>query len=322
MLAVLAAHVDQENPVRGLKVGDWPEPVAADGWTTVTVRAAGLNHHDLWTLRGVGVPPDRLPIVLGGEAAGHDENGNEVIVYPVVGDPLAGMGDETLDPGWQMLSTQLDGTFAEKVAVPRRNLVPKPAELSFEEAAALPGAWLTAYRMLFEKSGVTPSSTVLVQGAGGGVSTALIALAGAAGHRVWVTSRSEAKRERALELGADQAFAPGTRMPERVDAVFETVGRDTWEHSLRSLRSGGRLVVAGATTGHAATTDLAHVFYRQLSIVGSNIGTCDQLAKLAAFCARTGVRPLIDRTMPLAQARTGFAAMAAGDVFGKIVFTL
>src|SRR5205814_1110818 len=127
------------------------------------------------------------------------------------------------------------GTLAEKVAVPRRNLVPKPAELSFEEAACLPTAWLTAYRMLFTRGHVVPGMTVLVQGAAGGVATAVVVLASAAGARVWVTSRSEEKRQHALGLGADAAFESGTRLPERVDAVMETVGQATYGHSIRSL---------------------------------------------------------------------------------------
>src|SRR5690606_21072274 len=191
-----------------------------------------------WTLKGVGISEERLPLILGCDAAGLDEDGNEVIVHSVIGTPVE--GDETLDPNRSLLSEVYDGTFAEKVAVPKRNLVPKPKALSFEEAACLPTAWLTAYRMLFEKSGLQPGSTVLVQGAGGGVATALIALGAAAGYRVWATSRSEAKRERALELGAEAVFEPGARLPERVDAVMETVGQATWAHSLKSLRPGGR----------------------------------------------------------------------------------
>ena len=201
MFAVTASTTDPDNPLAGLTLGERPEPKVPDGWTTVTVKAAALNHHDLWTLKGVGVSQDRLPIILGCDAAGVDEDGNEVIVHAVIGRPVH--GDETLDPKRSLLSEVYDGTFAERVAVPRHNLVPKPAGLSFEHAACLPTAWLTAYRMLFEKAGVEPGSTVLVQGAGGGVATALIALGRAAGYRMWATSRSEAKRARALELGAD-----------------------------------------------------------------------------------------------------------------------
>src|SRR5690606_22626780 len=197
MFAVTATRIDPDDPLAGLTLGEHPEPEPPDGWTTVTVKAASLNHHDLWSLRGVGMTEDRLPIVLGCDAAGIDENGNEVIVHAVIGSGA----DETLDPRRSLLSEVYDGTFAERVAVPRRNLVPKPPVLSFAEAACLPTAWLTAYRMLFEKAGAEPGSTVLVQGAGGGVSTALIALGRAGGYRMWVTSRSPEKRERALELG-------------------------------------------------------------------------------------------------------------------------
>lgn len=317
MFAVTATKIDPDNPLAGLTLGEHPEPEVPDGWTTVAVRAASLNHHDLWTLKGVGIRQDRLPIVLGGDAAGVDEDGNEVIVHSVIGSGA----DETLDPKRSLLSEKYDGTFAERVAVPRRNLVPKPAALSFEEAACLPTAWLTAYRMLFDKADLEPGSTVLVQGAGGGVATALITLGRAGGYRVWVTSRSEEKRARALGLGADQVFESGARLPERVDAVMETVGQATWDHSLKALRPGGRIVVSGATSGAVPPADLNRVFFLQLSVVGSTMGTRDQLARLARFLEQTGVRPVIDRTLPLSGAREGFAAMHEGDVFGKIVFT-
>jgi NADPH:quinone reductase-like Zn-dependent oxidoreductase len=322
MFAVIAARIDADHPLSGLEIADRPDPVAPAGWTTVSVRAAALNHHDVWTLRGVGMTGDRLPIVLGCDAAGVDEDGNDVIVHSVIGDPDAAGGDETLDPRRSLLSERYDGTFAERVAVPRRNLVPKPAGLSFTEAACLPTAYLTAYRMLFEKSGVQPGSTILVQGAGGGVATALILLGRAAGFRVWATSRSEEKQERARELGAEQAFPPGARLPERVDAVMETVGEATWAHSLRALRPGGRIVVSGATSGAVPPADLNRVFFLQLSVVGSTMGTRDQLGRLARFCEQTGVRPRIDRALPLREAAGGFAAMIDGELFGKVVFTV
>ncbi|WP_030456469.1 zinc-binding dehydrogenase [Herbidospora cretacea] len=320
MIAVTASQTDPNDPLKGLTVGERPEPAVPDGWTTVTVRAASLNHHDLFTLRGIGISPDRLPMTLGTDAAGVDEAGNEVIVHSVIGTPVN--GDETLDPRRTLLSELHQGTFAEKVVVPKRNLVPKPAALSFEHAACLPTAWLTAYRMLFEKSGLEPGSTVLVQGAGGGVSTALITLGRAAGYRVWATSRSAAKRAKALELGADQAFETGGRLPERVDAVMESVGEATWDHSISSLRPGGRVVICGATSGMVAPTKLAQVFFLQKQIIGSTMGTRDQLARLAVFLEQTGIRPLVDRVLPLTEAREGVAAMAGGEVFGKIVFTL
>jgi len=322
MFAVTAARFDADNPLAGLELGERPDPSPPEGWETVTVKAAALNHHDVWTLRGVGISADRLPIILGCDAAGVDGTGNEVVVHSVIGDPLAAGGDETLDPKRSLLSERYDGTFAERVTVPQRNLLPKPAALSFEEAACLPTAYLTAYRMLFDRSGAPPGSTVLVQGAGGGVATALILLGRAAGYRMWATSRSEVKREQALELGADQVFPAGERLPERVDVVMETVGQDTWAHSLRALRPGGRIVICGATSGAVPPADLNRVFFLQLSVVGSTMGSRDQLGRLLRFCEQSGARPRIDRTLPLAQAVDGFAAMIAGELFGKVVFTV
>jgi NADPH:quinone reductase-like Zn-dependent oxidoreductase len=260
-------------------------------------------------------------MILGCDAAGLDPDGNEVIVHALIGDPDY-RGDETMDPGRSLLSERHPGTFAEQVVVPRRNLVPKPPQMSFAEAACLPTAWLTAYRMLFHRSsGLQPGSTVLVQGAGGGVATALIALAHAAGFRVWATSRDEAKRARALEIGADAAFESGARLPDRVDAVMETVGAATWAHSMKALRPGGCIVISGATSGNAPPAELTRLFFLQLSVVGSTMGSRDDLEKLAQFMAVTGVRPLIDSEIPLEQARDGFAKMESGDLFGKIVFT-
>ncbi|MBO0831590.1 MAG: zinc-binding dehydrogenase [Actinobacteria bacterium] len=321
MFAVTAARFDADNPLTGLELGERPEPAIPDGWTTVTVRAAALNHHDVWSLRGVGLSADKLPIVLGCDAAGIDSDGNDVVVHAVVGDPDAAGGDETLDPARSLLSEQHDGTFAERVAVPRRNLVPKPSALSFEQAACLPTAYLTAFRMLFDRAPIGPGATVLVQGAGGGVATALILLGRAAGYRMWVTSRSADKRDRALRLGADMAFEAGARLPERVDAVMETVGQATWAHSLRALKPGGVIVVSGATSGAVPPADLNRVFFLQLSVIGSTMGTRGELSRLLTFCEQTGVRPVIDRTLPLTEAKAGFEAMITGDLFGKVVFT-
>ncbi len=250
MLAVYASAIDRDDPLKGLRIDERPEPEPADAWATVTVKAASLNHHDLWSLRGVGLPEERLPMTLGCDAAGLDEEGNEVVVHSVISED-SWRGDETFDPRRSILSERHQGTFADRVAVPRRNLIPKPSELSFEQAACLPTAWLTAYRMLFTRGQVRPGQTVLVQGASGGLSTALVVLAHAAGIRVWVTGRSEKGRAEALSLGADQAFETGARLPERVDAVMESVGKATWAHSVRSLKPGGTIVISGATTGDA-----------------------------------------------------------------------
>lgn len=321
MFAVYADSFSSDDPLAGLVVGERPDPVAPDGWTTVTVKAASLNHHDLWSLRGVGLKADQLPMILGCDAAGLDEDGNEVVVHAVVSDP-DWHGDETLDPRRSLLSERHHGTFADKVVVPRRNVVPKPASLSFEEAACLPTAWLTAYRMLFTQGDLKAGDTVLVQGAGGGVATALIALARAAGLRVLATSRDEAKRTKALELGAHEVFESGARLPVKVDAVMETVGRATWSHSIRALRPGGRIVISGTTSGpDLDDAELTRIFFLQLSVVGSTMGTRGELASLVSLLDSTGLRPLVDRVLPMTEARDGFAAMASGDVFGKIVFT-
>jgi NADPH:quinone reductase-like Zn-dependent oxidoreductase len=318
MFAVYADSIDADDPLTGLALGERPEPEPPDGWTVVTVRACALNHHDLWSLRGVGLSPDRLPMILGCDAAGVDADGNEVVVHAVISDP-DWRGDETLDPDRSLLSERYQGTLAEQVTVPKRNVIPKPAALSFEEAACLPTAWLTAYRMLFTQAGIAPGSTVLVQGAGGGVATALIVLGVAAGFRVWATSRDPDKAARALELGATEVFSSGERLPERVDAVMETVGAATWKHSLRSLRPGGTVVLSGATSGRTADTELSRIFFLQLRVLGSTMGTRDELARLLTFCERTGVRPIVDRVLPMKQARDGFAALERGEVFGKIV---
>ncbi|HET9499962.1 MAG TPA: zinc-binding dehydrogenase [Marmoricola sp.] len=321
MFAVYAEKFSSDDPLSALMMGERPDPEAPDGWATVTVKASSLNHHDLWSLRGVGLKEEQLPMILGCDAAGYDEDGNEVVVHAVISDPHW-RGDETFDPRRSLLSERHQGTFADKVVVPRANVVPKPASLSFAEAACLPTAWLTAYRMLFTRGELRAGDTVLVQGAGGGVATALITLARAAGLRVLATSRDEAKRQRALDIGAHEVFESGARLPVKVDAVMETVGRATWSHSIRSLRPGGRIVISGTTSGPKLDdAELTRIFFLQLQVVGSTMGTRDELASLVSLLDATGTRPLIDRELPMEDAREGFAAMAEGDVFGKIVFT-
>jgi NADPH:quinone reductase-like Zn-dependent oxidoreductase len=321
MFAVYADRFSKTDPLSALQVGERPDPEVPDGWTTIAVKAASLNHHDLFSLRGVGLREEALPMILGCDAAGYDEDGNEVVVHAVISDP-AWTGDETLDPRRSLLSERYQGTFADRVAVPRRNVVPKPASLSFEEAACLPTAWLTAYRMLFTRGQLRAGETVLVQGAGGGVATAVITLARAAGLRVLATSRDETKRARALELGAHEVFESGARLPVKVDAVMETVGKATWSHSIRSLRPGGRIVTSGTTSGpDLDDAELTRIFFLQLSVVGSTMGTRAELASLVSLLDASGARPLIDRTLPMTDARAGFAAMLEGEQFGKIVFT-
>jgi NADPH:quinone reductase-like Zn-dependent oxidoreductase len=321
VLAAYATATDADEPLRGLVVGEVEPPPVPEGWVEVRVRATALNHHDLWSLRGVGLPAERLPMVLGCDAAGVTEDGREVVVHAVVNDPGYVGTDSTYDPRRSLLSERFPGTHAEVVRAPAANLVDKPAELGFVEAACLPTAWLTAYRMLFTQSGLRPGDTVLVQGAGGGVATALVALGRQAGLRVWVTCRDEARGARALTLGAHRAFAAGERLPERVDAVMETVGAATWSHSVNALRPGGTLVISGTTSGaEPSKAELTKIFFKPLRVVGSTMGTREEFEALLRLLVTTGLRPVVDRTLPLADAAEGYAAMAAGEVLGMVVF--
>jgi NADPH:quinone reductase-like Zn-dependent oxidoreductase len=202
--------------------------------------------------------------------------------------------------------------------VPRANLVPKPAGLSFADAACLPTAWLTAYRMLTTKGRLPAGGSVLVQGAGGGVATAAVVIAGALGARVYATGRDPAKRERIAALGAT-ALPSGARLPERVDVVIETVGEATFDHSLKCATRGGRIVVSGATAGYLPRVNLRRVFALHLEILGTSMGTRDELAALLELCADRGVRPVVDSVLGFAEVREAFGRLAAGNVFGKIV---
>ena len=320
MLAAYAVAADPDQPLEALQVGEIdPPPVPAD-WVEVSVRAAALNHHDVWSLRGVGLPAERLPMILGCDAAGVTADGREVVVHAVINDPAYAGADDTFDPRRSLLSERYPGTLAETVRVPARNLVDKPADLSFAEASCLPTAWLTAYRALFTSGGLRPGDTLLVQGAGGGVATAAIMIGRVSGLRVWVTSRDPQRAERAVELGAHRGFASGERLPEKVDAVLDSVGAATWSHSVNSLRPGGRLVTVGTTSGaDLKNAELTKIFFKPLQVVGSTMGTRAELAAVLQLVTSTGVRPAIDRVIPLADAASGFAAMAAGEVFGKIV---
>lgn len=311
MRAAFATGFHPDDPLAGLTVGDMPEPVLPGaGWAVVEVRASALNHHDLWSLRGVGLAAERLPMILGCDAAGVDDAGNEVVVYPVLPDP----GESK---GYSVLSEHYPGTMAERVAVPRANLVPKPASLSFVEAACLPVAWLTAYRMLCAKGRVDEGRSVLVQGAGGGVATAAVVLAVFLGKRVYATSRDPAKRERIAALGAT-ALPPGARLPERVDVVIETVGAATFEHSMKCAAPGARIVVSGATGGHLATVDIRRLFALQLEILGTSMGTVEELAEVVALAAG-GLRPVVDSVYGFSELSAAFGKLRSGDVFGKIV---
>src|SRR3954449_12763100 len=320
MFAVYAAEPNADAPLDSLTVGERPEPEVPEGWVAVTVTAASLNMHDLWTLRGVGIKPDQFPMILGCDGAGKLADGTDVVLHSVIASP-GWTGDETLDPKRTLLTEKHQGTFAETVVVPQRNAVPMPAGLTATQAAVMGTAWLTAYRMLFVKSGLRPGQTMLVQGASGGVSTALVQLGHAAGMQVWAIGRTDAKRAVAERLGADATFPSGARLPARADAVFETVGEATWAHSMRSLKPGGIVVVSGSTSGPNPGADLQRLFFLQLRVIGATMGTRGELADLLAFVANAGITPEIGLELPMEQAEEGFRAMLGGDTTGKIVFT-
>jgi NADPH:quinone reductase-like Zn-dependent oxidoreductase len=322
MLAVYATHAAPDDPLSALEVGQQPEPNVPEGWVRVKVSHASLNRHDVFTLRGISGHAEGItyPIILGNDAAGTLDDGTPVVIYPVMGSE-EWRGDETLDPKWHIPSEFIHGTFADYAVVPRRNAIPLPETLSALHASVLGTAWLTAYRALFTKSGLRAGGTVLIQGATGGMATALIQLGRAAGFEVWVTSRSEEGRARALALGAHRSFAYDEALPRKVRAVIDNVGADSWAHSMSSLARGGTLVTVGGTTGFEVALHLLPVFADQLTITGSIMGTLKDMENMVRLIARAGIEPEIGVILPMERAEEGFRAMWEGRTRGKTVFT-
>jgi zinc-binding alcohol dehydrogenase/oxidoreductase len=305
-----------------------PDPVAGDGEVVVELRAAALNRRDLL----VRNPPNPVydfpkPFVAGHDGAGvRRDTGEEVVVYPTVG---WGPGDD-VPSGGKFIGGPLDGTFAELIAVPEENVFPKPARLSWEETAALPVAGMTAWRALFPVGGLEAGQTVLVLGAGSGVSTFAVALAAQAGARVLVTSSSEEKIDRARELGAeggvlytqdDWAAAVREVAPDGVDLVVDSVGT-TWPESLRSLRKGGRLVVFGGTGGPKVELDVRFVYLNWLSILGTTLGSPTEFGRFLETVQQASWKPVIDRVLPLAEAEEAHELLKSGAHQGKIVLSI
>ena len=320
MRVAVAVRMDPQEPLSALQLEDgWPMPVPSAGQKRIRVAATTVNMHDLWTLRGIGVRPEAFPMILGCDIVGWDDDGNEVMVTGAFGDPDAGYGDETLDPKRSLISEDLPGSFAEHTLVPARNVIGKPAWLSFREAACINVGWSTTYRALFTRAKAQPGERILIQGAGGGVATAAISMARAAGLYVIATSRSESKRARALELGAHEAIPTETRLKEPVDLALDSVGAATWQHSVRSLRPGGRIVTCGATTGSDIALDLPRLFYRQLSVIGSTSGTRAETLRMLQFMHAAGLRPVIDSVFSFERIRDAFARTQAPDLFGNVV---
>jgi len=305
---------------------------------------AALNHHDLWTLRGVSARPIQPPQILGCDAAGEVEAygpgvpdgaptvGSRVVVHAVVpcGQcPACVGGEPEICRRVGVLSeSPLGGTLAEFLEVPAVNLIGIPDAVGFHEAACLPTAYLTAYHMLFSSARLVPGDNVLVQGSTGGVATAAILLARAAGVRVFATSRDEEKRRFAADLGAAATFAP-VRDSVRaifdatdgrgVDAVIETVGEPTWELSLRAVRQGGTVVVSGATGGPNPPAQLNRIFWFRITIVGTSMGSVRELRRLVAMCADGTLRPLVGAVHALRETAAGLGEMATGRTRGKII---
>jgi zinc-binding alcohol dehydrogenase/oxidoreductase len=298
-----------------------PDPVPGPGEVIVELRAAALNRRDLLVCGGTY--PFPLPLTPGSDGAGvRRDTGEEVVIYPSLD---WGDREEAFGPEHQILGGPRDGTYAELVAVPAANVFPKPARLSWDEAAALPLAGLTAYRALFSRGRLRAGETVLVLGAGSGVSTFAVQLAAQAGARVLVTSSSDEKIERSRELGATDGVNYATQLwvawvqeHGGVDVVIDSVG-STWPQSLECLRPGGRVVVFGATGGTEATLAVRPFYFGQLSLLGTMMGSPADFAGLLDAVDRGDWSPVVDSVVPLAEAGAALERMSAGDHFGKLV---
>jgi len=315
-----ALRVHDGGELRHEKV---PDPVPGLGEVVVELRTAALNRRDLLVCGGTY--PFPLPLTPGSDGAGvRRDTGEEVVIYPSLA-----WGDREAAPGpdFQILGGPRDGTFAELISVPEANVFAKPARLSWEEAAALPLAGLTAYRALFSRGGLRAGETVLVLGAGSGVSTFAVQLAVQAGARVLVTSSSDEKIERSRALGAEGGVNYATS--DWVAAVKELGGADlvvdsigsTWPQSLDCLRPGGRVVVFGATGGTEATLPVRPFYFGQWSLLGTTMGSPLDFAGLLTALEAGSWRPVIDSVVPLAEAATAVRAMASANHFGKMVLS-
>ena len=300
-----------------------PDPEPGSGEVVVELRTAALNRRDL--LVSSGTDPFPLPLIPGSDGAGvRRDTGEEVVIYPALD---WGAREEAFGPDFQILGGPRNGTYAELVVVPKANVFPKPTRLSWEEAAALPLAGLTAYRALFSRGGLRAGETVLVLGAGSGVSTFAVQLAAQAGARVLVTSSSEEKIERSQALGAEagvnyasEDWVPAVKELGGADLVIDSIG-STWPQSLDCLRPGGRVVVFGATGGTEATLPVRPFYFGQWSLLGTMMGSPADFAGLLGALEDGAWRPVIDSVLPLAEAATALAKMESGHHFGKLVLS-
>jgi zinc-binding alcohol dehydrogenase/oxidoreductase len=318
---VKAIRIHEDGGPEVLRYEDAPDPGPGAGEVLVRLRAASLNHLDLWIRKGLPSVPK--PRILGADGAGiREDTGERVVINPGLehGDTITVVGEH------------MDGTHAELVAIPEGNVYPLPDEISFEEAAAFPLVFETAYRLLVTKAGLSEGEWVLLWGIGSGVATAGLAIAKALGARALVTSSSDEKLERARELGADAAVnhAEGDVIAAvkeatggaGVDVVLEHVGEATWARSLQAARPGGRIVVCGATSGANPPAALHRIWWKQLTIYGSTMGTKEDFEGAFELVKTGRAKPVIDSVLSLADARAGHERMEAGEQFGKIVFEI
>jgi NADPH:quinone reductase-like Zn-dependent oxidoreductase len=323
-----------------LEYGDWPDPRPGAGEVVVGIRAAAANHLDIFVRNGI--PDLPLPLVPGGDGAGVVEElgagvtgitpGHRVLIQPGLFDATCEFcraGEQSLCVKFKILGEHAPGTFAEKVAVPARNLFPIPENLSFEQAAAFPLSYQTAWRMIVGRGGVRPGDTVLIHGVGGGVAWAALEIALLCGARVIATTSSEAKASVAREAGAelvvdytsaDVGEAVRKHTGKRgVDVVVDSVGEKTWMTSLKAVRRGGRIVTCGATTGPNPREEIRLVFWKQISILGSTMANDREFRALVGTVASGRLLPRIDRILPLSRAREAYELLEEGHQFGKVV---
>jgi NADPH:quinone reductase-like Zn-dependent oxidoreductase len=329
-----------------LEWGDWPRPRPRPDEILVRVRACALNHLDLWLRNGVPGHHFPLPLIPGSEVAGDVEAVGEVVTHVAVGDPVLvapGMscghcrqclsGEDMLCADYGILGEHRDGGYAEYVAVPGRNALPLPSGLSYVESAAVPLVFLTAWHMLLARARLQPQEDVLIQAAGSGVSSAAIQIARLSGARhIIATAGSDEKLEKARALGATHVinyrledFARRTREitgGKGVEVAVDHVGGEVFERSLRALARGGRLVTCGATAGATAQINLRALFFKSLSILGSTMGSLGELKTLLGFVETGELRPVLDRTFPLEEARAAQERLERREQFGKVVLTL
>jgi NADPH:quinone reductase-like Zn-dependent oxidoreductase len=339
-----AALIREHGGPEAIEITEVPKPAPQAGEVLVQVMAAGMNHLDTWVRRGLPGRRLPLPMILGADAAGIAaevapgargvKEGDRVFVAPGFSCTRCVhclSGEEALCRDYGIFGEHRNGTQAEYIAVPAENVIALPERLSFEQGAAFPLVFLTAWHMLIRRAGLRPGEHVLIHAGGSGIGTASIQIAKLYGARVITTVGSEEKAGKARALGADEVI--NYRQAEfdqevlrltgkrGVDVVVENVGQETWERSIRSLTRGGRLVTCGATTGYQGATDIRFVFFKGLSILGSTMGSRSELLRVAHFMAEGRLRPVIDRILPLDRIAEGHRAMAERSLFGKIVLT-